>query len=190
MRTNWKRFFVWSSLGGLAVGTTVALSRRLREASVAGAPGNEKIPEKCRRISLLTGRFSLRRNGRPAEAQDEYRFEATPFKVWSVVDMSPPAGLNRPEGARVFHVDWIRHFYPAEDREGAEETLLLERFYGTLRVADRDGAVSPANSLGRGMLLEIRKCNVGGASNGVETGEVHRSAAIILNYRCEYATTS
>jgi hypothetical protein len=64
---------------------------------------------------------------------------------------------------------------------------LQDRFYGTIAALEPGSNRLIREEIGRGAILGIRKCSVGGASNGVETGEIHRSAAPILNYRFEYA---
>jgi hypothetical protein len=73
------------------------------------------------------------------------------------------------------------------DVTGAEAQELTEQmFYGTIRTIDSRSKGCRRNYIARGGILEMHKCYVGGASNGVETGEVHRSNAPLLNYRFEY----
>ncbi len=62
---------------------------------------------------------------------------------------------------------------------------VLQRFYATVAVQDVDGTQHGRNRIARGGILVLSKCLVGGADNGIETGEVHRSAAPILNFRFE-----
>jgi hypothetical protein len=52
-----------------------------------------------------------------------------------------------------------------------------------------EGKSRRANSLARGGILEIDKCYVGGSSNGVLSGETHRSPGPILNYQFCYPPT-
>jgi hypothetical protein len=119
--------------------------------------------------------------------RDHYLLQTTPFKVWSMLNLPLAPGAAGLEGATVYHVthrrieESLRGNNPEVREEGKS------RFYGTISAIAPTGKPCGKNSLARGAHLEIRKCYVGGASNGVETGEVERSASPILNYRFEYS---
>jgi hypothetical protein len=186
MKARYKKLFLWSSLGSLALGAAVTLSRRPKR--VADRPLTcRKIPRTCRGIHLWTERFELDADGTRGFGHDRYYLQPTLFKVWSVLDLdlrSAP-GKSTPEGAAIFHVTHIRAL-ERTDAAPAEE-YLQDRFYGIVTVVDAAGRSCGINAIARGGLLEIRKCYVGGTSNGVESGEVHRAIGRILNYRIEFA---
>jgi len=87
-----------------------------------------------------------------------------------------------PRGTAIYHVTHVRVL-----EESPEEEHLTDRFYGVVTVVDAAGKPCARNSIARGGILEIRKCYVGGSSNGVESGEVHRSLGRVLNYRIDYS---
>lgn len=179
--------FVWSSLGSILVGAAVTLARRKRK--VAQAPLElQPIPEDCNRISVWTEHFSGDEDGSSTLAQDRYVIQSTPFKVWSVLDTQESISGSKPAGWRIYHITHLRfNEAPAVDSE-LEEGQLQDRFYGTLGAVDPEGTSAFRDRIGRGAIMAVRKCSVGGASNGVETGEVHYSTAPILNFRFEYAS--
>jgi hypothetical protein len=180
MNTKWKQMFVWSSIGGVVLGAAVTIARKKRKD--ANRPITcRKIPVNCQRFSVWTERFSLEEGGKQQFAHDHYDFEATPFRVWSVLDLAD-ADKRPQDGASVYHVTHIRTYERWEGGDCKEEECVLERFYGAVSAIGNDGKSCGRNMIARGGALEIRKCLVGGASNGVETGERHRSEAKILNY--------
>ncbi len=186
MKAHWKRMLVWSSLGGVVIGAAVAIARKARK--VPPSPLEmQPIPPGCNRISIWTEHFQAEGDGSSAPIQDRYLIQGTPFKVWSVFEMQGNPAQARPAGWRIFHVTHLR-FYDAMSAETApEEGQLQDRFYGTITSVQAEGDRPVRDEIGRGAILAIRKCSVGGASNGVETGEIHYSAAPILNFRFEYA---
>jgi hypothetical protein len=183
MKPNYKKLFFWSSLGSIAVGTTVALASRARR--VQSRPlACRRIPEQCHGVLLWTERFEVEENGTRHYVHDRYYLQPTPFKVWSVLDLnlqSAPA-KSGPGGAAIYHVTHVRLL-----EESPEEERLKDRFYGVVTVVDAEGKPCSANSIARGGILEIKKCYVGGSSNGIESGEMHRSLGRILNYRIDYS---
>ncbi len=186
MKRNYKKLFFWSSLGSLAVGTAVALSRRPRRA--ADQPlACRKLPRACQGIHLWTESFEVEVWGAKRFVYDHYYLQPTPFKVWSVLDLSYQSAPGRPgpEGAAIYHVTHIRALEQGEDEAAQAEEYLQDRFYGVVTAVDDTGRCCGPNSIARGGTLEIKKCYVGGTSNGVESGEVHRSIGRILNYRIE-----
>lgn len=185
MKTGWKRFFVWSSIGSLALGATVALARKTRKQQVRTLIC-EKLPDNCLRLTIWTERFLVQRNGHRFPAHDRYFLQRTQFKVWSMLDVSAVSDPEGRAGIPVFHVTHLRLVEVNEGEQVRDQEETLDRFYGTVTVVDESGNARAKNSIARGEMLEIRKCNVGGAVNGVETGEVHRSSGRILNYRFEY----
>jgi hypothetical protein len=188
MKTNYKRLFLWSSLGSIAVGAAVALARRPRRGEHRPL-ACRKIPRDCDGAVLWTERFEVEEQGKRRFAHDRYSLQPTPFKVWSVLDLSlhQPPGESGPEGASIYHVARTRLYEGSGEGAEAEGEQLLDRFYGVVTVLDEAGRSCGSNVISRGCILEIKECYVGGSSNGVESGEVHRSAAPLLNYRIEYS---
>lgn len=181
MNPKWKQMFVWSSIGGVVLGAAVTLARKKRKES-SRPIACRRIPGGCERFSVWTERFNLAGAQQHQFAHDQYCCEATPFKVWNVLDLADAA--KRPQdGASVYHVTHTRAFERWENGGWNEEERVMDRFYGTISTVGNDGKSCGRNMIARGGTLEIRKCLVGGASNGVETGEQHRSEGRILNYR-------
>jgi hypothetical protein len=184
MKANYGKWFLWSSLGSLAVGTAVALARRSRK--VERPPLScRKVPHGCREIVLWTERFEIEEHGARRFVHDRYVLQPTSFRIWSFLDL--PSTVRRggasARGAAVFHVTRTRIADGDEGNSMREALLPLDRFYGTVAVVDPRSGVSCPGGLARGGILEIRKCYVGGSSNGVESGDIHRSSAPILNFR-------
>jgi hypothetical protein len=181
MKTKWK-MFLWSSLGSVAVGLTVALMGKSR-GTHPRPQVCRRIPRNCARVLLQTERFETDVDGSTRMAGDEYRLQSTPFKVWSVLDLSGEPGRPKREGAVIYHITHRR----LVDATGEEpEAISEELFYGTVRTLNPASKACRRNYIARGGIIEMHKCYVGGASNGVETGEIHRSDAPLLNYRFEY----
>ncbi len=186
MKSGWRRFFFWSSLGGIAAGAAIALARRGHPLEIP--PLNyQRIPVDCQQASLWTEQYRSEEGESDFVAQDKYVLQLTPFKVWSVLDSGGDRTGGNLEGATIYHVTHLRYAGRAGVEGYPDDGRLQDRFYGTIAVEGPDGALGPRNYVARGGILEIRRCLVGGASNGIETGEVHRSAAPILNYRYEYS---
>jgi hypothetical protein len=184
MKASWKRFFVWSSIGSLALGATAVLAKKTRKQQVRPLI-SEKLPDHCQRLTIWTERFEVKGNDHRFSAHDKYFLQLTPFKVWSVLDTSACSDAERKAGTHIYHVTHLRLAEVEEGERFRDYEEILDRFYATVRVFDESGSFTK-NSIARGRFLEFRKCNVGGAVNGVETGEVHRSSSRILNYRFEF----
>jgi hypothetical protein len=185
MKSNYKKIFLWSSLGSIAVGTAVAIAKRPKRATYP--PLNcRKIPRAATAVYLWTERFEVSDGGIKHFAHDRYHLRPTHFRLWNVLDLSfrsSPARIS-PEGAAIYHVTQLRSFESGAENEGDE--FMLDRFYGVVTVADpASRSRCGVNAIARGGILEVRKCYVGGTSNGVESGEIHRSAGRVLNYRIE-----
>jgi len=178
--------FFWSSLGGVAVGAAVVLARKAHPPQTPPLD-YQRIPFDCRRASLWTEQYVSKESDNNFSVQDKYVLQLTPFKIWSVLETGGDRVGEKPEGTTIYHVTHLRYAGKADGEGYPDEGRLQDRFYGTIAIAGAEGTPSPRNYVTRGGILEIRKCLVGGASNGVETGEVHRSAAPILNYRFEYS---
>jgi hypothetical protein len=187
MKANYKKWFLWSSLGSFAVGAAVTLARGTRR--MESRPLScRKLPRECHEIVLWTERFEVQEHGARFFVHDRYGLQPTSFKVWSILDL-PSVGLSgssQPEGSPIYHVTRTRIADEADGNSVKLEPPLQERFYGVVSVLDPSGRFCAGSAIARGGILEIRKCYVGGSSNGVESGEIHRSAAPILNYRIEY----
>ncbi len=177
--------FILSSLGGVAVASVVALARRAKPPQLPD-PDIQRIPEDCQRLSLWTDQFRIAEGDTEVAVQDKYQLQLTPFKIWNLYQLGGGQSETKPEGATVYHVTHMRY---TEIPGGgyADEGKLQDRYYGTVAVSLRDGTRSADNCIARGGILEIKKCLVGGASTGLETGEIHRSSAPLVNYRFEYS---
>lgn len=188
MNTKWKQMFVWSSIGGVVLGAAITLARK--KTKVPGRPIScRKIPGSCERLSIWTERFDVEEKGQRQFAHDRYFLEATPFRVWSVLELADSA--QRPNGGTpVYHITRVRAFERWEGGEWKEEERVLDRCYGTVTAIGNDGKPCGKNMIARGAILEVRKCLVGGASNGVETGDKHRSQGKILNFRWDMESKS
>ena len=186
MKSNWKKVFLWSSLGlgGLAVGTSVALTRMGRKPRPLPLR-YEQIPRRCQRIILWTELFPIAEDGKKFSAHDEYLLQPTSFKVWSVLELPSAGSALRGEGATVFHVSVSRYVISGGAERPRKREVWNDKFYGIIVSSDPEG-MAP-NGIARGASLTISKCYVGGTANGVESGELHRSMGRILNYRFEYA---
>ena len=185
MKTKLKNLFIWSSLGGLVLSATITISLRSRRQPSTPIVC-KKIPGECVRFTLWTVQFWLKENANQFLARDIYVFQLTLFRVWSVLDFSPAACRSAYEGGTVYHVTHLRRIQLEDATEDPKEERLLDRFYGVVTTIDEGGKACGKNVIARGQILEIRKCRVGGATNGIETGETHRSVAPVLNYRFEY----
>jgi len=187
MKSNYKKLFLWSSIGSLAVGAAVALARRQKQ--VEPPPlACRKIPRGCQSVHLWTERIEVEEAGTIRSVHDYYLIQPTAFKVWSVLELNPQGTQGRfgSEGIPIYHLARTR--LPDDVAEpGGPQGQPQERFYGVVTVVDDEGRTCGNNAIARGGTLEIRKCYVGGASNGVESGEIHRSSGRILNYRLEFA---
>jgi hypothetical protein len=186
MKANYGKWFLWSSLGSLAVGAAVTLARRTRRMERRHF-SCRKLPRECHEIILWTERFEVEEPGARFFVHDRYDLQPTSFKIWSILDL-PSAGLSGssgPEGSTIYHVTRTRIADEADGISLKLEPPLHERFYGVVAVFDPSGRFCARGAIARGGTLEIKKCYVGGSSNGVESGEIHRSAAPILNYRIE-----
>jgi hypothetical protein len=188
MKSKYKKLFLWSSLGSLAIGAAVAMARRPKRTEDQPL-SCRKLPRTCHGIHLWTERFEVEIWGAKRHVHDRYYLQPTPFRVWSVLDLSYKSvpGRTGPEGAAIYHVTHIRALEPGEDEQAHAEEYLQDRFYGIVTVFDDHGRCCGPNAIARGGTLEIKKCYVGGTSNGVESGEIHRSIGRILNYRIEIA---
>ncbi len=184
MRTKWTKALFWSTVGGAAVGAAAVLAGNRRRTR-APALICQRIPEGCSRVVLWTETFELRgEDGVQRTCQDIYILQVTPFKAWSVLELPSEPGRSGPEGSAVYHVTHLRAG-DAMDPQAARESV-LERYYGTISLIDRNGESCGRNRLARGGVLQVSECLVGGTANGIDTGNVKSSAAPILNFRFEY----
>lgn len=183
MRSKWARAFLWSTLGGAAVGAAAVLAgtRRRRQLPVLRC---QRIPEGCSRVVLWTEAFQVQEADGTHTCHDTYVLQVTPFKAWSVLELPSEPGGGGPEGSTIFHVTHMR----AREVPGSPATVdaVLDRCYGTISLVDPNRESCGRNRLARGGVLQVAECLVGGSANGVETGNVRRSAAPILNFRFEY----
>ncbi len=185
MKSKWKKMFVWSSLGSVVLATAVALARKARKTQVPPLEV-QPIPADCSRISIWTEHFQISPEDSGALIQDRYLLQATPFRVWSVLEPEGTLPGRGPVSWKIFHVTHLRFFDTSLAEAAPEQGQVQDRFYGTISALEPGNERPTRNRIGRGAILAIRKCSVGGASNGVETGEIHQSAAPILNFRFEY----
>jgi hypothetical protein len=181
MKTRWKRLFLWSSLGSVAVGVSVAFVRKARKKPDVEEPEYEFLPGGAV-VDVRTRPF---RTGKPPVlVQDRYLLQATAFKVWSVIDLSVESAGGNAGGATIYHVTHSRRTESAGADSAPEQ--VLERFYATVRSVDSRGRAHK-NRVAPGTMLELPRCYVGGTSNGIESGEVHRSGAPTLDYDIQRA---
>lgn len=185
MKVNYKRMFLWSAITSLALGGTVAYTRKSRRSGKHPLAWR-KMPQHCQGVLLWTERYVTGDRETRRSVYDRYYLQPTPFKVWSVLDLNLQGapGETQAEGSSIYHVTHVRVL----DNEHEEEQL-QDRFYGVISATDASGHSCGNNCIARGGLLVIKKCFVGGSINGVESGEVHRPRAPILNYRIDYSVT-
>ncbi len=176
MKVKWKKVFLWSSLGSVALGATVAFARKSRKAARSRVEYRPLPPGSG--VKAQTEVFV--EEGKPA--QDTYQLTPTSFRVWSVLELQSEPGTPNPAGKAIYHVTLTRGGATAAAAAGER---LLERFYGTIRSVEPGGAEPRRDCIAGGAFLEIPRCYVGGAANGIESGEVHRSRAPILDFTLE-----
>jgi len=181
MKSGWKKIFLWSSLGSVAIGAAVALVRKPKRTLPLEW---QRIPHDCARVTLWTVEYETGQDPEKHLVREKYVLLPTAFKVWSVFDAGTGAG-DALEGANIYHITRWRSLKKGE----TEEEQVLDRLYGTISGTSTDGDRSPKNHIARGAILAIHECRVGGASNGVETGEIFCSGVPILNYRFDFAPT-
>jgi len=174
---------LWSSLGSIAIGAVVALAKRAR-ATPEPSLEYHAIPGDCQTICLWTEQFSVEEGVNTLAVQDKYVLRVTPFKVWSVLD----AEGGKPVGTVIYHVTHVRYAETSGGEGYPEEGKLQDRFYAVVGTLIPGESGSRRNHVARGGTLAFRKCLVGGAANGIETGEVYHSLAPVLNYRFEYVS--
>ncbi len=184
MRSRWAKAFIWSTLGGAAVGAAAVLAGTRRRKQTP-ALRCQRIPEECSRVVLWTEAFQVKEEGAVYACHDTYVLQVTPFRAWSVLELPSEAGRSGAEGLTVFHVTHLRGCDVIDTQAPVER--VLDRYYGTIALIDPNGEPCGRNCLARGGVLQVAECLVGGSANGVETGNVRRSAAPILNFRFEYA---
>ncbi len=164
------------------MGATITLSRRSRKASTP--LDLYPIPTGSPRIRLWTERFSQVSNGQGFTLHMEYLLQPTSFRLWNV--LNPPESsqeslADAEQGIPIYHVSVAPHVEDATPQ--VDFPVKEEKFYGTVAMLDDSGRPFRSNHVARGRCLQIRKCLVGGAKNGVETGEIHVSSSPVLNYR-------
>jgi len=183
MKAKHKKWVFWSSLGGLVLGGAMLATRRAgkrREPPI----DCRRIPQECRAVILWTELFEVENSGASQWVHDRYLVQPTAFHVWSVLDLAPSTLPGRSgQGTPIYHISRWRTQASGSAGPDPDDEQPLERFYGVVTAVDLSGSSCGNNTISRGGMLEIRKCLVGGAANGVESGEIHRSAARILNYR-------
>jgi hypothetical protein len=179
MENRLKKVFLYSSVGSVLVGAGVALSRK-KTKTENSAFQLRHIPADCPKIIVLTETVGT--DDPKVLRRERYVLLKTPFKVWSVLDLPANPAADNLAGASVYHVTW----FEIREEPGQAPPVETEkgRFYGTVAAGSRGD--TKKNYIARGSVLQVYKSYVGGASNGVETGEVHVSLAPILNYRFEY----
>jgi hypothetical protein len=186
MKPSYKKLFLWSSLGSLVVGGAVTLVRKRRRPP--GPPLEcRTIPAEYRQVVVWTERFALEKNGIRQHGFDRYQLQPSPFQVWSVLDLIPnrTSAPSIREGIPIHHVTHVRISEEGDGPPDGDREQVQDRFYGVVTVVSRDGRSCGRNAVARGGILEFRRCYVGGASNGIESGEIHAALAPVLNYRIE-----
>ncbi len=168
------------------MGTAIALARKTRK-SAPQPLETRTVPSDCSRISIWTEHFQNSGSDAGPLIQDRYLLQSTPFRVWSLLQPRGDDPGSGPWSWRIYHVTHLRFYDTALAESSPEQGQLQDRFYGTISALEPASGRLSRDEIGRGVVLAIRKCSVGGASNGVETGDIHYSSAPILNFRFEYA---
>ncbi len=186
MKSTHKKLFLWSSLGSIVIGGAYALLRK-RRLPASQPLACRKIPDDYRSVVVWTERFTLEEDGIQRHGFDRYQLQPSPFQVWSVLDLIPnrtPIPTAR-EGTPIHHITHVRISDQGSQPDGNTVERVEDRFYGVVSIFSRDGRSCRRNAIARGGFLQFNRCYVGGASNGIESGEVHTSIAPVLNYRIE-----
>ncbi len=167
-------------LSGIALGSTVFFARKKTEP----LPPPYWIPEPPTPFSILTDEIEGKHDKQSFRSYLEYFCQPTQFRVWTLVDLdlyrvqrqSGPAMNGHP----IFHITSRIHL---RGSDGTTTTIDDERFYATIHTHRGKSLTTLASCIQVGKFVEFRKCHVGGALNGIETGERMVSMAPVKEIR-------
>lgn len=176
-------------LSGLALGSTVFLSRKKAEEPL---PAPWWIPEKAEPFSILIEEMEWKHEGRTVHSYLEYCCQPTQFRVYNLLNLElyrlqREAGRKGGSGDPIFHVTLKAHL---REGEQAATTVEDERFYATIHAHRGNTGTALASAVQVGRFVEFRKCHVGGALNGVESGERLVSMAAVKEITFRPAETA
>ena len=182
---KWKRLGLGLGglfLSGLALGSTVVLSRRRKQPETLPPPW--LIPENPGPFSIVTEELEWTDENQRFRSRREYDCQPTQFRVWRLMDLDlyrvRREGNDRMSGYPVFHVTPKLSVWGAD---GKITSVDEERFYATIYAHRGKTETTLASCVQVGRYVEFRKCHVGGALNGIETGERVVSMAPVREVR-------
>jgi len=158
LKRNWKPLTLWSGLGGLLFGGAVFAYRK---GYVGNANPPVPVPDKLDGIDLKTHPFEVRIEDRVRRVRSQYHLQATPFRIWSVLEEGQ-------KGHPVFFVS-PRQFLLEED--GTEHAVPAEPFYAASGIPRFYKKRDLLDHLRRDSQIVFLHCLVGGSCNGIPTGE-------------------
>ncbi|MBI3939264.1 MAG: hypothetical protein HY315_00380 [Acidobacteria bacterium] len=170
-------------LGGLALGSTIFLAKKKTEP----LPPPWWIPEKPGPFSILTEEMEWTHEDQHLRSHLEYSCQPTQFRVYNLLNLElyrvQREGGSKEGGDPVFHITLKVHLWGPDQKVTAIED---ERFYATIHAHRGKTGTTLASAVQVGRYVEFRKCHVGGALNGVETGERVVSMAPVKEIRLGY----
>jgi hypothetical protein len=182
---KWKRIGLGLGglfLSGLALGSTVVLSRKRKQPETLPPPW--LIPENPGPFSIVTEELEWAHENQRFRSTLEYYCQPTQFRVWRLMDLDlyrvRREGNDKMSGHPVFHVT------PKLSLRDVDEKITPvdeERFYATIHAHRGRTETTLASCVQVGRNVEFRKCHVGGALNGIETGERLVSMAPVKEVR-------
>ena len=177
---DWKKGWKWG-IGGAVLGLAAVWAGRKRQKRVDPP---QPIPEQIEFLEIVTEERPIIHEGRPCKSSARYHCAPTRFRVWSFLRRATDDEEGGASSSRIFHITpEIRIYSPANQYgEAFEEIIPQEKFYATLHVYTRTQHMPLADHIGRGRIVEFRKCHVGGSLNGVETGEKIVTMAAVADF--------
>ncbi|MBI2821428.1 MAG: hypothetical protein HYX74_04335 [Acidobacteria bacterium] len=167
-------------LSGIALGSTVFMARKKR----VPLPAPWWIPEKPEPFSIVTDELEWSHENQRYRSHLEYFCQPTQFRLWNLLDLD--LYRVRHEQGQAMRGDSIFHVILKVHLRGKDKgvvTLEEERFYATIHTHRGSGTTTLASAVQVGRYVEFRKCHVGGAPNGIETGERVVSMAPVQEIR-------
>ena len=169
-------------MSGLALGSTVVLSRKRRQPETLPPPW--LIPANPGPFSIVTEELEWTHENERFRSTLEYYCQPTQFRVWRLMDLElyrvRREGSDKMSGYPVFHVTLK---VSLRDVGGKITSVDEERFYATIHAHRGKTETTLASCVQVGRYVEFRKCHVGGALNVIETGERLVSMAPVREVR-------
>ena len=169
IKKNWKPLTLWSSLGGLLFGGALFAYKK---GYMRNADPPVPLPDQLESIDLKTRPFEIRTEDRTRTVRSQYHLQATPFRIWSVLEEGR-------KGHPVFFVT-PRQFLLGE--AGAEEEVQGEPFYAAIGIPKFTKKRDLLDHLHEGSQILFLHCLVGGSCNGIPTGEKTLSTGKIASW--------